>query len=325
MNILRVLNTILSKYITLWIVGLSAIACIVPSYFTWAISYTALFLGVAMFGMGLTIKMDDVIGIIQRPKHIAIGVLAQYTIMPLGAWILCHLFSLPPDIAIGVILVGCCPGGTASNVITYIADGDVPLSVGMTIASTLLAPLVTPLLIWYLGGTWVDVALVPMMITVVKVIVLPIALGILVQVVGKDHMHRIAPISPVLSMVAIIVIIAAIIAINRDKIAVAGLLTLGVVCLHNLFGITMGLLISRLCHLNHKQSTALAIEVGMQNSGLAVTLAAVNFAMNPLATLVGALFSVWHNVSGAFFASLRRKQSDEAVPYESEAVDCIAK
>jgi len=160
------------------IIGFSCIAYIVPSYFSWAIAYTPFLLGIAMFGMGLTIKFEDLCSILRHPKDICIGVLAQYTIMPLLAWGICHIFTLPPDLAIGVILVGCCPGGTASNVITYIAKGDVPLSVGMTITSTLIAPIVTPLLILYLGGTWVNVALLPMIITMVKVIIVPILLGL---------------------------------------------------------------------------------------------------------------------------------------------------
>ncbi|MFC2418837.1 MAG: bile acid:sodium symporter family protein, partial [Veillonella parvula] len=147
MNHLLTLNNVLSKYLIFIILGFSCIAYIVPEYFTWAIAYTPFLLGIAMFGMGLTIKFESLCSIFRHPKDICIGVLAQYTIMPLLAWGICHIFTLSPDIVIGVILVGCCPGGTASNVITYIANGDVPLSVGITITSTLKAPIVTPLLI----------------------------------------------------------------------------------------------------------------------------------------------------------------------------------
>ena len=140
MNHLLTLNNVLSKYLIFIILGFSCIAYIVPEYFTWAIAYTPFLLGIAMFGMGLTIKFESLCSIFRHPKDICIGVLAQYTIMPLLAWGICHIFTLSPDIVIGVILVGCCPGGTASNVITYIANDDVPLSVGMTITSTLIAP-----------------------------------------------------------------------------------------------------------------------------------------------------------------------------------------
>ena len=229
--------------------------------------------------------------------------------MPLLAWGICHIFTLPPDIAIGVILVGCCPGGTASNVITYIAKGDVPLSVGMTITSTLIAPIVTPLLILYIGGTWVNVALLPMIITMIKVIIVPILLGAIIQYVCKSRINTLTGISPIVSMIAIILLIAAIIAVNRDKLLISGLETLIVVGIHNMLGMLLGLGVGYILKLRYDKTTALAIEVGMQNSGLAVTLAATNFALNPLATLVGAIFSVWHNISGAIFATLRRKNS----------------
>ena len=311
MRYLQLINAFIARYVTVIILLFSGMAFVMPQYFGWAVQYTAFFLGAAMFGMGLNIKAKDFAIVLTRPKDIAIGVLAQYSIMPVSALIICNLFQLPPDIAIGVILVGCCPGGTASNVITYIARGDVSLSVGMTIASTLLAPLVTPLLVYTLGGQWVDVQLVPMMISVVKVVLLPVLLGILIQSMGQHRVDRIRPISPLISMIAIVLIIAGIIAVNRDIILMSGLLTLGVVWLHNLMGLGVGLIVSRACGLNYEKTTALAIEVGMQNSGLAVALATANFAMNPLATLAGAIFSVWHNMSGAVFANIRRRKYEE--------------
>ena len=290
MNYLQTLTQLISKYLMVLIIGFSCMAYIVPSYFIWAVAYTPFLLGIAMFGMGLTIKFENLCNIFRHPKDICIGVLAQYTIMPLLAWGICHIFTLPPDIAIGVILVGCCPGGTASNVITYIAKGDVPL------------------LILYIGGAWVDVALLPMMITMVKVIIIPILLGGVIQYVCKSHINTLTSISPIFSMIAIILLIAAIIAVNRDKLLVSGLLTLIIVGIHNVLGLLLGLIVGKTLKLKYDKTTALAIEVGMQNSGLAVTLAATNFALNPLATLVGAIFSVWHNISGAIFASIRRNK-----------------
>lgn len=309
MKQLITLNQLISKYLMILIIGFSCIAYIVPSLFSWAIAYTPFLLGIAMFGMGLTIKFEDLCTVLRHPKDICIGVLAQYTIMPILAWGICHIFTLSPDIAIGVILVGCCPGGTASNVITYIAKGDVPLSVGMTITSTLIAPIVTPLLILYLGGTWINVALLPMIITMVKVIIVPILLGAIIQYVFKSRINTLTGVSPIVSMIAIILLIAAIIAINRDKLLISGLETLLVVGIHNILGMLLGLGVGYILKLRYDKTTALAIEVGMQNSGLAVTLAATNFALNPLATLVGAIFSVWHNISGAIFATLRRENS----------------
>jgi len=171
-------SSFLTKYIGVIIICFSVIAFFWRDGFAWTTSYTSVFLGVAMFGMGLTIKMDDFKRVFSRPKEILIGFIAQYTIMPVIAWILCQVMQLPTDLALGVILVGCCPGGTASNVITYIAGGDVALSVGMTITSTLAAPIVTPLLVYVLAGAWVEVSFWAMVISVVKVVLVPVLLGL---------------------------------------------------------------------------------------------------------------------------------------------------
>ncbi len=296
----------LTRYIGIIIIIFSVLAFLVPSGFAWATNYTSWFLGAAMFGMGLTIKASDFKAVLTHPKEIVIGCIAQYTIMPLSAWALSMLLKLPPDLAIGVILVGCCPGGTASNVITYIAGGDVSLSVGMTIVSTLLAPLMTPVLTYFLAGAWVHVSLIAMIISVTEVILLPVLLGILIHRLAGRAMERISSVVPLISVVAIVMIIAGIVAKNVEKILTCGLLVLGVVILHNLLGLLLGLSASKIFKVDYDKTTAIAIEVAMQNSGLAVSLAGANFAANPLATLPGAIFSVWHNISGSVFASLRR-------------------
>jgi len=303
---LEKLVTSLTRYIGVVIILFSAAAMAVPSVFAWATQYTSWFLGAAMFGMGLTIKAGDFKVVFTRPKEIVIGCVAQYSIMPLAAWALSVLLGLPTDLAVGVILVGCCPGGTASNVITYIAGGDVSLSVGMTIVSTLLAPIMTPVLTYLLAGAWVDVSLMAMVISVTKVILVPVVLGIVIHGLLGSAMEKVSSLVPLISVVAIVMIIAGIVANNVEKIFTCGLLVLGVVVLHNLLGMGLGLLASRLFHVEYDKATAIAIEVGMQNSGLAVSLAAANFAANPLATLPGAIFSVWHNISGSVFASVRR-------------------
>ena len=299
----------MTRYIGVVIILFSAAAMAVPSVFAWATQYTSWFLGAAMFGMGLTIKAGDFKVVFTRPKEIIIGCVAQYSIMPLAAWALSVLLGLPTDLAVGVILVGCCPGGTASNVITYIAGGDVSLSVGMTIVSTLLAPIMTPVLTYLLAGAWVDVSLMAMVISVTKVILVPVVLGIVIHGLLGRAMEKISYLVPLISVVAIVMIIAGIVANNVEKIFTCGLLVLGVVVLQNLLGMGLGLLASKLFQVEYDKATAIAIEVGMQNSGLAVSLAAANFAANPLATLPGAIFSVWHNISGSVFASVRRAKA----------------
>lgn len=301
------ISSFLTRYIGVIIIIFSIIAFCWRDGFAWTTNYTSMFLGIAMFGMGLTIKMGDFQVVFSRPKEILIGCLAQYTVMPFLAWILAVVLKLPEDLALGVILVGCCPGGTASNVITYIAGGDVALSVGMTIVSTLVAPLATPSLVYMLAGAWVEVSFIAMVLSVVKVILVPVLLGILIRSILGKQIQKISELLPLISVVSIVMIISGIVAVNADKIISCGMLVLGVVILHNLCGMGIGLAAAKLLKVPYDKVTAIAIEVGMQNSGLAISLATANFAANPLATLPGAIFSVWHNISGSVFAGIRRR------------------
>ena len=302
----------LTRYISIIILIFSAFAFWKPEGFGWATNYTSIFLGVAMFGMGLTIRAEDFKIVFSRPKEILAGCLAQYTVMPLGAWLLSVLLGLEPDLAIGVILVGCCPGGTASNVITYIASGDVALSVGMTIVSTLIAPIMIPLLVYGLGGAWVEVSFWAMVLSVVKVILIPVLIGLLLNKLFNRQIQKIRDVLPLISVVSIVMIISGIVAVNKEKLITSGVLVLGVVILHNFLGMALGLLIAKVLKIPYSKATAIAIEAGMQNSGLAVSLATINFAANPMATLPGAIFSVWHNIAGSIFAGWRRKGQEKA-------------
>ncbi len=233
--------------------------------------------------------------------------------MPLLAYALARFFDLPADLALGVILVGCCPGGTASNVITYLACGDVALSVGMTAASTLIAPLLTPMLVYVLAGSWVQVSFWAMVLSVVKIVLLPVAAGIALRRSAGRAVDAVADVCPLVSVAGIVLIVSGIIAVNAEKIAGSGALVLLLVFLHNGAGLFLGLAAARLLGLDYAKATAVSIEVGMQNSGLAVALAAANFAANPLATLPGALFSAWQNITGSLFASWRRKGRQKEV------------
>ena len=259
-------------------------------------------LGAIMFGMGRTLKAADFRVVFSRPRDVLVGCLAQFTVMPLLAFALTRIFKLEPALAIGVILVGCCPGGTASNVITYLSKGDLALSVGMTATSTLLAPILTPLLVWLLAGETVDVDVVGMLLSILWVVILPIALGLVVKRFWPRTTERASAYLPALSTLAICVIVLIVIAANAHKLLDGGLVILLVVVLHNVFGLGAGYLIGTLLHLAPAKRRAISIEVGMQNSGLASSLATLHFAAYPLATIPGALFSVWHNVSGAIVA-----------------------
>ncbi|MGI6590397.1 MAG: bile acid:sodium symporter family protein [Eggerthellaceae bacterium] len=310
MNLVAKVGNVLTRYVALIIIALSIWAYLTPNLFAWATGYTSIFLGIIMFGMGLTISPNDFKVVFTHPKEVVLGAILQYTIMPMAAWGLAVGLNLPTDIALGVILVGCCPGGTASNVITYIAKGDVPLSVGMTIVSTLLAPIATPALVYWLAGAWVNVSFTAMLISVVQIVLIPVIAGILVNAFASKAVQKCTPILPCISVLAIALIVAGITANNTEKIIESGALVLAVVMLHNAVGMGLGYAISRAFKLNYAKTTAVAIEVGMQNSGLAVSLAAANFAANPLATLPGAIFSIWHNIAGSIFANVRRRRID---------------
>lgn len=267
-------------------------------------------LGVVMFGMGLTLNLQDFKIVFSRPKDVIIGCLAQFTIMPLLAWGLTRTFQLDETLTLGVVLVGCCPGGTASNVITYLAKGDLALSVGMTGVSTLLAPFMTPLLTWALAGKSVNVNVVGMLLSILWVVILPIVIGLIAKWIWPKFTEKATDYLPAISTIAISLIVAIIIGANAGKLLAGGLMIVLVVVLHNLCGLSCGYLIGRLLKLSEPKKRAISIEVGMQNSGLASSLATIHFAAYPLATIPGALFSVWHNISGAMVARIftKRKQ-----------------
>ena len=297
----------ISKYMGV-LVLLSAIAALVfPEVFS-RVKTSAInpLLGVIMFGMGLTLRADDFRVVFSRPKDIIIGCLAQFTVMPLLAWALARLFALDEALTVGVVLVGCCPGGTASNVITYLAKGDLALSVGMTGVSTLLAPVLTPLLVLLLAGKTVTVDVVGMLLSILWVVILPIAAGLLVKRLWPRQTAVATDYLPALSTLAICAIVLIVIAANASKLMSSGLIVILVVMLHNVGGLAVGYGIGALLGMSAAKRKAVSIEVGMQNSGLASSLATLHFAAFPMATIPGAIFSVWHNISGAIVARIYR-------------------
>lgn len=261
-------------------------------------------LGVIMFGMGLTLSPQDFRIVFSRPRDVLVGCLAQFTIMPFMAWLLTKAFSLPADLALGVILVGCCPGGTASNVITYLAKGDLALSVGMTATSTVLAPFMTPFLTWLLAGTLVDVNTLGMLQSIVYVVIAPILGGFLIQHFLPGFTKRAVAYLPAFSTLVIAFVVSIVVGHNASRLLTGGLLVIIVVMLHNLSGLALGYGVGRMLSLSHEKRAAISIEVGMQNSGLASSLATLHFAAFPMATIPGAIFSVWHNISGALVAKV---------------------
>ena len=283
------------------IIGFAAPSVVAPIS-----GWTTWLLGIVMFGMGLTLTGNDFVFVAKKPLPVFIGVVAQFVIMPLAAVALTWALRLPPEIAAGVILVGCAPGGTSSNVVSYLARGDVALSVTMTSVSTLLAPLLTPLLTLWLAGEHMDVSAGPMALSILKMVVLPVGLGLLVRFLMPKFVEKLLPALPWVSVTAIAMIVAIVVAGSRDKLAQAGLIVLIAVILHNAIGYALGYLTGKVTGQPEATSRTMAVEVGMQNSGMAATLATAY--LSPLAALPGAVFSVWHNLSGAVLALIFRAQ-----------------
>ncbi len=261
-------------------------------------------LGIVMLGMGMTLRISDFKVVFTKPKAVITGILSQFIIMPLLAFLLVKIFRLPADIAVGVILVGCCPGGTSSNVMTYLAKGDVALSVGMTACTTILAPVVTPALVLLLAGESINVSFMSMFLSIVEVVLAPIVLGFIINALFEKFAKACSKVLPLVSVIGISLIIMSVVSANAARLLQTGALVIAVVILHNLLGYALGYGVGRVLGLNRDQMRTLSIEVGMQNSGLAVALATTHFAAMPMATIPGAVFSVWHNISGAVYANI---------------------
>lgn len=302
-----------SKFMTnmmaVWVILLTVIALIYPNLFIWIAPYITILLGVIMFTMGLTLSIDDFKEIFKQPIKVIVLALAQYLVMPIIAVSLVFLFNLPPEIAIGVILVGSSPGGTSSNVMTFLAKGNVALSVAATTVTTLLAPIVTPSLTLLLASTWLDISFSAMMVSILQVVLIPVLLGLGVGSLFRKQVDRVVDVLPMISMTGILGVMTAVSASNVDNILTSGLIILLVVILHNLLGYATGFLLGKIFKFNLADTKTISIEVGMQNSGLATALAVQHF--EPVTALPGALFSVWHSLSGAVLANVFGKLKEK--------------
>lgn len=280
---------------------LAAAAYARPGMFAPGRDLIAPLLGVVMLGMGLTLTPADFKRIVLRPRLIAIGAVLQFALMPLIAWALAVGFDFSPELLAGMVLVGACPGGTASNVIAYLARANVALSVTLTTVTTLLSVVMTPALTWVYAGAVVPVPAASMLLTILYIIVIPVGAGAAAAALFPRLARSLAPALPAVSVAAIVVIIAIVVALNRAELAGAGIAVLLAVMIHNMLGFGGGCAAARLLRAGEIEARTIAIEVGMQNSGLGVALAVKYFS--PLAALPGAIFSIWHNLAGAALAS----------------------
>ncbi|MBT3045913.1 MAG: bile acid:sodium symporter family protein [Candidatus Thiodiazotropha sp.] len=291
---------LITRLFPLWAILFSLVAYANPDLFVDLKAAIVPLLGVVMFGMGMTLSWHNFTAVLKRPGIIGLGVLLQYLVMPLVAWLIALLLGLPPYLMAGLVLVGACPGGTASNVVCYLARGDVALSITLTTASTLLAIVATPLLTWLYVGQKVPVPVASMLWSIFKIVLMPVALGVLINTLFGRRLRGLKHIFPLLSVLAIVVIIAIIVALNRGNLATMGISVAFAVILHNLFGLAGGYWLPRSLGWDERICRTLAIEVGMQNSGLGVALAVKYFSA--AAALPGALFSIWHNLTGSMLA-----------------------
>ncbi|WP_315538939.1 bile acid:sodium symporter family protein [Eikenella corrodens] len=304
MTALQRFSRFIGNTFALWAALFAMAGFLAPSLFTSFIApYIPWLLGIIMFGMGLTLAPSDFKILGQHPKAVLIGVVAQFVIMPTTAYLLSLALNLPPEVAIGVVLVGACPGGTASNVMTFLARGNVALSVAVTSISTLLAPLLTPAVFFLFANQWIDVSATTILVSILQMVLLPIVLGVVAHTLFRKQTAAAIDVLPLISVLAIVLIIGAVVAGSRAQIIETGLLIFGVVVLHNAIGYALGFLAAKLFGLPYDAQKTLAIEVGMQNSGLGAALAKAHFAMMPLVAVPSAIFSVWHNISGSLLAS----------------------
>ncbi|WP_191561099.1 bile acid:sodium symporter family protein [Metabacillus idriensis] len=306
MKLLEAISSLAGKYFAVWVICIACIAFMIPAPFLWLNGYITILLGIVMFGMGLTLKAVDFKIVLTKPLPVIIGVCAQFIIMPSVAFLLAYGMNLPPELAAGLVLLGSVPGGTASNVMVYLAKGNLPLSIAMTSLSRLIAPIATPLILLLLAGQWMPIDPVSMFVSITQVIIVPIILGIAIRKFFRTGVDKSLSVIPLISVLAIIIIVSAVISANVESIAESGLLIISAVILHNTFGLLLGYLTALMLGLDEGTRRAISIEVGMQNSGLGVALASAHFG--PLAALPSVLGAVWHNISGPILATFWSKK-----------------
>ena len=298
MNILKKVNKFLSKNMSIFVIAVAIITFFVPSLFTWVRGTNqTIILGIIMFGMGLTLTTQD------------FKILAQYTVMPLLAYIVGTALGLPSEIKIGLILVGCCPGGVSSNIMSFLCNGDVPFSVGMTTASTLLSPILTPVLVLILAGEQIEVNATGMFISIIESVIIPIIIGFTLNYFlgEKKTFKDVQQVMPGVSVTGLAFIVGGVISLQGQNFFKSGVLIFIAVLLHNGFGYLLGYGVGVLIKMSVSKKRTISIEVGMQNAGLATNLATAHFAATPEAAIACAVSCVWHSISGTLLAGLFAK------------------
>ncbi|MEE0901638.1 MAG: bile acid:sodium symporter family protein [Methanobrevibacter sp.] len=304
---------IIEKYFFIIILVAVAISLVYPNSFKWVLSeYNGinilnLLLSVVLFTMGTTLKTDDFINVLKNPKAIGVGISAQYIVMPLIAFALARAFSLDTALTVGLILVGTVPGGTASDVITFLAKGDVALSVSLTAVSTVISPILTPLITLLLIGNRIHFNPTDMFISIVQIVIVPIILGLLLNYIFPDFCDKLKHYLPTASSIVVCLIVAGVIGANKQAILTSSTIILIVIALQYIIAMSLGFGIGHLAGMNRKEIVTVAIELAFQNSGLSTSLAKTHFPNLTQATVPGALYSVWQNFAGSILAYAFRK------------------
>lgn len=300
MTTIKKINALFNRYLILFVLGVAGVAMVIPQSFIWASNYTSLFLQVIMFGMGMTMTLGDFSGVLKTPGKVVLVSLLQFGLMPLSAFLIAQLLNLPDEIALGLILVGSVPGGTSSNVVTYLARGNVPLSITATSLSTLVAPLVTPLLLTFYGSAYVEISYWAMFLSIVQIVLVPIVGGVLVNYFFGQAIEPIKELLPTVSTIGILLVLGGTVSVNAETLLASGLVIFLAVSLHNLSGYVIGEGICRLFRLEESDSRAISVEVAMQNTGLAASLGLAHFT--PPAAVAGATGAIIHNLIGILYS-----------------------
>lgn len=320
MKALTRLSSGLASHASVFIIAVAVITFFVPGLFKWVHGNTqTVILGLIMLTMGLTLTTKDFMIVLKRPFDIFVGAVAQFVIMPGVAWLLVHVWHLEPALALGILLVGCCPGGVSSNIMSYLCHGDVAFSVGMTCASTVLAPVMTPLLMQFTAGAIIEIDTVGMFLNILIVTILPISIGCVLNYYysKRDSFKTMQALMPGTSVILLACIVGGVISTVHDPLVERGFMlfiwTFAVVFCHNTLGYLLGWLSGRFAGFNTAKKRTISIEVGMQNAGLATVLAGTFFAAQPLSVLPCAISCAWHSISGTILAGLFRSRDENVL------------
>ncbi|WP_028273617.1 bile acid:sodium symporter family protein [Atopococcus tabaci] len=301
MNLFNTFNHFYNRYLAFVVVGVAAAALFVPRTFLWASSHTTLFLQIVMFTMGLTMKAGDFTAVFKKPGHVVLVTFMQYTFMPLFAFLLAKLFRLPDEVALGLILVGSVPGGTSSNVLTYLVNGNVAVSVAATSVSTLLAPVLTPLLLSFYGGAYLEINFWRMFWSIIQVVMLPIVSGLVLNYFFGRHLKKVEAALPSLSATAVLLVLGGTVAVNSETLLGTGMVMFLIVWIHNLSGYALAYGVCKAFKIDLPTTRAMALETGVQNTGLAGSLGLTHFS--PATALAGAAGTIVHTLFGTIYAS----------------------